>query len=308
MPLLVACAAMVAVALLLLPDRYFPRKRRLTHHLTRLGLRPVQDSRTRAIRTLPQFRLAGRLPLGWLVALLDRLYSPAFKERFQQRVTYAGLEGQVDWPQFLRLKAAVPVMGLAFMALMYMGNGLDPALVVASPIPFMGFFVPDQWLNGRVKRRQSAIQRELPAVLTTLAITTEAGLHMAAAMEEVVRTNKGELAGQFRWAAEQVALGQPQGHALETMAARCGVPDLTLVVSNLVQSFEKGSGHVAATLRAQAQEAWEQRRRRAEELAQTASVRLFLPLVLLVFPAIIIFLLGPALMTISDFFATGITR
>lgn len=251
------------------------------------------------VRLPPLFQLAAALPVGWAIGLCRSLEAGVGR-----RLAAAGLDG-VAPRELLRARLGLPLLTLAAFAGPWVR---DPGAFTAGiglAAAALAWLAPEQWLGARVRARRRAVERDLPAVLTTLAVTTEAGLSLTAAMAEVARRRQGALAAEFARALAEVQLGCPQAQALERMAARCAVPDLTLFLAALVQGCEKGGGGVAAGLREQAAAAWAQRRRRAEELAQQASVRLFLPLVLLVFPALLLFLIGPAALTVAQFFLRG---
>lgn len=298
--LIAALGAGLLVALSLLPEPYVPlASRRLRRALAEMGRDPVPRP-TGRLGLLP--RLLLRLPVAALGRWLARLAPAGYRQAVERRLLLARLQDELTFAGFLQVKAAAALLLSAYFLLLALrAGGLLWWLTLA--MAYLGAFVPDQWLFRQVGRRQRQIGRELPATLSALAITTEAGLLLGTAVAEVGRGRSGVLAEELRWAADQMRLGVPQGAALEAMAARCQVPELTLVIAALVQSFEKGSRQVVATLRSQAAEAWAARRRRAEELAQQASIKLFLPLVLMVFPAIMIFLLGPAVLSLIQFFA-----
>lgn len=174
---------------------------------------------------------------------------------------------------------------------------------IAIVMPVLGYFVPDQMLSGKVRRRRDSIERELPSFLNTLTIITEAGLNLMAALEEVSRYGKGVLAEEMRYCLDEIKIGVPQSEALEKMALKCGVADLSFFVSAVIQGLEKGSAGITQILKEQAKEVWEKRKQKAESLGQKASLKLFLPLVFLVLPAITIFILGPAIMATVNFFS-----
>lgn len=292
----------LATLCLLWPREAWPRRRRLQRELARLGA--IQAPPARRDATLPWVRWVRRLPLGQLTRWTAALCPSGYRQRFERHRELARLQESLHWSDFLRAKWAAGLISLGYTGLMWLKNPVPTFALLFVVIPAVAGFLPDAWLKARVCRRQQAIERELPGIITTLAITTEAGLGLLSAVEEVAHSRRGTLAGEFRWVLDQTRIGLPQGEALEQMAARCGVADLTLFLSSLIQSFEKGSGHVVETLRAQSAEAWEKRRRQAEQLAQQASIKLFLPLGLLVFPALVIFLLGPAFLQVAEFFVS----
>lgn len=290
-----ACTAGVLLVLFL-PEPYLPLAARTLHRsLVQMGRDPPSPSHSQ-LSVIPRTLL--KVPVSALARAVTNLLPESARESLKRKLLLARLHQNLAVSGFMHLRlAAALVTGSYFLLIGLMsGDPLFRWLTIVGAA--LGAFLPDQWLTMQVNRRRRAIQKELPATLSALAIATEAGLVLGGAVAEVGRTRTGVLAAELRWAAEQMSLGIPQAGALEEMAARCEVPELTQVMSTLVQSFEKGSRQVVATLRTQAADAWAARRRKAEELAQQASIKLFLPLLFMVFPALMIFLLGPAAMLV----------
>lgn len=294
------CSGLIVVVLLV-PEGYIPLgSRNLRKAMVRLGREPPTAQKRRLGFIL---QLLLKLPVRALVRVLARLVPDGYRRRSEHRLMLARLHEELPFELFLHVKVAAALLFSIYFVFLALGSGDPLYWWLSLAVAILGTFVPDQWLNMRINQRRRAVLRELPATLSTLAITTEAGLILGGAIAEVGRNRSGVLAEELRWATDQMSLGLPQATALETMATRCEVSELTLVVSSLIQSFEKGSHQVVAALRTQAADAWLNRRRKAEELAQQASIKLFLPLILMVFPAIMIFLLGPAALTILQFFS-----
>jgi tight adherence protein C len=171
-----------------------------------------------------------------------------------------------------------------------------PSIFIGVGVIYLAFILPDEWIKRRARRRKAAIARELPVVLNTLAIVTEAGLNLIPAIQEVCLRERGALINELNITLQEIAMGQAQGVAFVAMAKRCGQPELAQFVSILVQGLEKGSSGVVKILKGQARECWLNRRKHAEELAQKASFKLFLPLLIFFFPAMAMLVLGPAVL------------
>jgi tight adherence protein C len=156
-----------------------------------------------------------------------------------------------------------------------------------------GFILPVYWLRSRVRNRKHDIQRALPDALDMLTIGVEAGLAFESAMVRVGEQWKNALTREFRRAVGEMRVGMTREEALERMAERCDVPDLTTFVAVLVQSGQMGVS-IADVLHAQAEAMRIRRRQRAEELARQAGIKMLIPLVFFIFPALMIAILGPA--------------
>ncbi len=221
----------------------------------------------------------------------------------QNTIQSAGLEGAIDPADLHALKWVIGGGLGSYVGLVGLAKGMPEMLLFALAFAFIGAWLPHQWLMVRVRTRQTAIQRELPQMLISLAVTTDAGLSFLQALQEVANRREGVLAAELRSVVQAMSLGMPQREALEQMALRLRVQELTLFVSVLVQTMEKGASGLSQLLREQAEEAWQKRKSKARELGEKASVKLFLPLILLTLPAMMIFLITPAFFSIIRFFS-----
>ncbi|MFD2626550.1 type II secretion system F family protein [Salibacterium salarium] len=194
---------------------------------------------------------------------------------------------------------------VAFFYFMMLGMMSANALMLALALPgsFLGYRIPEFWLKVKIRKRQDQIKKELPYILNAIAIMSGAGMNLIPAMREVASKQNGQLAKEFNQVIHDVSVGFSQVKALDRMAERCQVEEMNRFISSLVQNIERGSSGITNVIRAQSKELWENRKKKAQQLGEKASMKLFFPLLLLAFPATLIFILGPALITIVEFFA-----
>lgn len=158
---------------------------------------------------------------------------------------------------------------------------------------FLGFELPVFWLNYKIGQRKHDIQKALPDALDLLTISVEAGLGFDAAMLKVAEKSDTELSRAFARVNAEIRVGKLRRDALRDMAHRSGVPDVTNFIAAVIQADQLGVS-MAKVLRIQSEQMRIKRRQRAEELAAQAPVKMMFPLVFLIFPSILIVLLGPA--------------
>src|SRR5690625_7656104 len=103
----------------------------------------------------------------------------------------------------------------------------------------MGFFLPDQWLKAKIDRRKAQIKRELPYVLNSIAVMSEAGLNLMPAIQEVSSKEESELSSELKRVVQDVSVGESQINALERMAERCQVDEVNRYISALSQHIER---------------------------------------------------------------------
>lgn len=197
------------------------------------------------------------------------------------------------------------VFGLGLGALMFFVFSLSPTtspfaltsmLIIGGSI-FIGFFLPNMLLNRSVRRRQTEVTKAMPDAMDLLTICVEAGLGFDAAMRKVVEKWDNDLARAFARVLQEIQLGKLRREALRDMSARLGVDEINTFVAAVIQSEQLGVS-MARVLRVQSDAMRIKRRQRAEENAQKAPVKMLLPMAFLIFPTIMIILLGPAALQI----------
>ncbi len=187
------------------------------------------------------------------------------------------------------------ICGGLFLGLMIATQeSLRNKVLITAIAGILGYFLPVVWLILRIRGRQSRILRALPDALDLLTISVEAGLGFDAAMSRVVDKWKNELTEAFARVLIEIQMGTLRREALRSMADRAEVQELTSFVAAIIQADQLGVS-LARVLRIQSEQMRIRRRQRAEELAHQAPIKMMFPLVFLIFPALFIVLLGPAL-------------
>jgi len=130
-----------------------------------------------------------------------------------------------------------------------------------------------------------------------LTVSVEAGLGFELALVKVTERCPGVLSQELGRVIQEMKLGRSRREALQDMAERIGAEDLSAFVTSLIQADQLGVG-IGNILRVQSGEMRRKRRQRAEEQAMKAPVKMLIPLVLFIFPALFVVLLGPALIQI----------
>lgn len=171
------------------------------------------------------------------------------------------------------------------------------SLLITALMAIMGFFVPNLIVNRRIRQRQAEVFKAMPDALDLLTICVEAGLGFDGAMRKVVDKWDNDLSLAFARVLQEIQLGKLRREALRDMADRLGVSEMESFVAAVIQSEQLGVS-LARVLHVQSEAMRVKRRQRAEENAQRAPVKMLLPMALLIFPTIIIILLGPALLQI----------
>jgi tight adherence protein C len=165
----------------------------------------------------------------------------------------------------------------------------------------LGYLVPDMWLTWRVSVRQRKLRRALPDALDLLVICVEAGLGLDQALMKVSQDMKiahPQLSEELHLVNLEMRIGKTRIDALRELARRTGLDDIKALVAMLIQTERFGTS-IAQSLRVYSDDMRLKRRQRAEEMSAKTSVKMVPALVFFIFPALMVVILGPALITLS---------
>jgi tight adherence protein C len=235
-----------------------------------------------------------------LVARVTRLLPREHLETVQKKLLHAGLaETRTATEQVLAQLVLAAVLGGAGVA--YAVLARPGGLVAGAAIgflPVIGLMLPSARLSRKVTERGQAILKDLPDTLDLLAISVEAGLGFEGALDIVCQHFRSPLADEFSLALREMELGLTRREAFQNLKARTGVPELSSFVLALLQADALGIP-VGRVLKTQATEMRSQRRQWAREKAAKLPVKMLVPMVLFIFPPILIIVLGPAMFTLT---------
>lgn len=164
-----------------------------------------------------------------------------------------------------------------------------------------GYFLPDVLAYNAGLRRTDEIRLILPDALDLLDLCVESGLSLQSAMARVAQTQQGPVAEEFARVLQEMRLGVARRAALQALIDRATENDLKQLVSAILQAESLGIP-IAGVLREQAREMRAKRSARAREAAQKVPVKILAPLLLCFLPGLFIIILGPAAVTVVEWF------
>lgn len=278
-----------------------------------LGWYAAEVSKEVTYVTLPDGRRQERsLPTVFKMLLpfvgnLDALVSrPLFAKQIEvaeSMLNSAGFEGLLSGREFVALKMLCPiVLGTAWCIFIALLGAVVPDSSFTSgyvPICILGIALfwmqPMLWLRGALKRRHLSIMKSLPFVLDILTLSVEAGMDFISALQRNCQSRKLDpLNEELLRMTKEIQIGSSRREALKNMAERVNQSDLRSVAFALIQADELGVS-IGAILRIQSEQLRSRRFDRAEKLANEAPTKMLGPLMLCIFPAVFIILLGPVL-------------
>jgi tight adherence protein C len=200
-------------------------------------------------------------------------------------------------PTFLRSQLAVATGAGLLGLLAAKGLHQPPAssLLLALCAGLGGAVVPQSVMRARARRRRERIVGALPDTLDLLAVSVSAGLGMDSAIAKVSEVTSGALADELALVLTEIRVGESRQNALEHMARRLDLPEITALVRSLLQAEQLGVP-LAEALTTRSAEARRRRFLEIEEQAGKAPVKMLFPTVFFIFPALFVAILAPAVL------------
>ena len=237
------------------------------------------------------------MPLFRRLSRIGQRLTPSYAmETLRQDLREAGSPSGIGPAEYIGIRVFA-MLGLGgITGLLFLLGGADFLLGsgLTTFTAFLGYMLPGFWLKRRIKERKSEVQKALPDAIDLLSISVESGLGFDPALARVIEKWDNELTREFARMLSEVRMGKSRREAMREMASRVNVEDLNVFASSLIQADQLGVS-ISQVLRVQSQQMRMRRRQRAEEQAHKAPIKMLFPMVFLIFPALYIVLLGPAI-------------
>jgi len=182
-------------------------------------------------------------------------------------------------------------------------TGMSTALSILGLViaALVGWMAPTTIVRNRADARLYRIDYDVPELIDLLVVTVEGGLGLNASLQVASERMSGPLGEELRISLQEQRMGLSQTQALENLQGRCPTPAIRSFVRAMIQGERLGVS-VGQILRSLALEMRKRRRAAAEERAQKAPIKILFPLVFMIFPAMFVVILGPAVISIFDAF------
>ncbi|HXF55083.1 MAG TPA: type II secretion system F family protein [Hyphomicrobiaceae bacterium] len=243
-------------------------------------------------------------PKGFMQQLVDALdlRSKFETEELRAKLKMAGLRGQPPLIAYMFFRVVMPPI-VTLVALFYLFVALPnlsypPLLKVMMAVGagFLGFYLPNMFLQNLIQRRQQSISSAFPDALDMLLICVQAGMSIEAAFGKVskeIGVQSLELAEELSLTTAELSYLQERRQAYENLGQRTGIPGVKAVATALIQAERYGTP-VSQALRVMAKENREMRMSEAEKKAAALPPKLTVPMIVFFLPVLFIVILGPA--------------
>lgn len=237
--------------------------------------------------------------LGRVLGLTKRFTPVGYVDRVRQRFVRAGQPEPDAVDRFLAMRVATLVIGSVVLGYVWLLSGIGGMMRLALTVflAILLFKGPDIVLDRKVTERQLEIRKRLPDVLDLLVISVEAGLGFEQAVDRVIAAVPGPLTDELARMLGEIRAGSSRGDALRALDRRVDLAELRSFVMAVLQADTFGVS-IGRILRSQADEMRIKRRQFAQERAMKAPVKMLIPMVFCIFPALFVITLGPAMLNI----------
>jgi tight adherence protein C len=299
LPLIIAMAIGLSIVLIFIGISMPRPADQIQERLVEYGGRPLTLEEIELSQPFSE-RIIKPLIRG-MANLVLRLAPSRNMEALQRKLEMAGRPNNWSPAEFMGVRGLAGILlgVMGFMLMTLAKADIGPKMMIGLAMAGLGYYLPTAWLGSKIKQRQHNIIKALPDALDLLTISVEAGLGFDAALTKVTEKWDNELTREFMRVIAEMRVGKKRRDALRDMAARVDIPDVTTFVAAIVQAEQLGVS-IAKVLRIQSEQMRIKRRQRAEELARKAPLKMMFPLVFLIFPAIWIVLMGPAILIVKN--------
>ena len=237
---------------------------------------------------------------------LDLTKGGATTKKLQARLTQAGIYSERAIPLFLGVKlGGLLILPILVLILLWGGASQRTLMVLTISLCILAYILPNLLLDRVIRSRQKKIREALPAALDLLVVCVEAGQGLDAAIKRVaedLRESSPIISQELLLVNLEIMAGLERQQALKNLGERTGVDELVSLCNILIQSDRFGTS-IAQALKTQSDYIRTNRRQKLEALAAKTPVKLLFPMLLFIFPAIMVVILGPAIITLTEFFS-----
>jgi tight adherence protein C len=272
----------------------------------RMKVMATERDKMRASRLAELGKETGRLrqtPKGFMQQIVDQLNLRNMfeSEEVKNQLKMAGLRGQAPLVTFMFFRLVAPII-VTIVALIYLfavAQMSHPPIVkfgMALGAGYVGFYLPNVFINNLITRRQQAITQAFPDSLDMLLICVQAGMSIEAAFGKVGREISSQslkLAEEYSLTTAELSYLQDRRIAFENLGKRTGIDGIKAVATALIQAERYGTP-VGQALRVMAKENRDIRMSNAEKKAAALPPKLTVPMIIFNLPVLFVVILGPA--------------
>ena len=216
----------------------------------------------------------------------------------ETRLQMAGYDEVIPPLDFVGLRIIFFIAGIVFLFMGASAGNMMMCVIIA----VLFVFFPTMWLSGVIKKRHTSIMKALPNVLDLLTLSVESGRDLLSSLRDILERRKMDPLGEeLMRTFQEIQLGRKRTEALRALSKRVKQVDLSATINAIVQADEYGVS-IGQLLRIQGDMQRNKRFAMAEKMANESSVKIIIPVVICILPAVFVILMGPLAMNAMRMF------
>jgi len=309
MQISISVALGIAGLLFLVLSVRWMRSGSLTKRLVQYVETPLEDtySRSKTVRIQPRVITGSFSSRTFIPAIraigrfFGRITPAAAIDNLAKRLITAGNPMNLGAREFYGISMALTLLGV-YLAFIVFRRGTTTTNVLLSILILILFYAfPKVWLHYMVTNRQNKVRKGLPDALDMLSVCATAGLGFDQSLQRVSEYWDTPIGHEFGRVINEMEMGLTRRDALRNLSDRLDIREIASFVALILQTEQLGMS-ISDTLHAQAEQMRIERRFRAQEQAQKAPIKMLIPMAMLIFPALLAVILGPAIPSLMDVF------
>jgi tight adherence protein C len=244
---------------------------------------------------IPAIRAIGRF--------FGRITPSGTIDNLSKQLVMAGNPMGLGAREFYGISLAATFLGVYLAFVLYRRGTTLINLLLCVLVLIFFYSAPKVYLHYLVTSRQKRVLRGLPDALDMLSVCATAGLGFDQSLQRVSEYWDSPIGHEFGRVINEMEMGLTRRDALRNLAERVDIREISSFVALIIQTEQLGMS-ISDTLHAQAEQMRIERRHRAQEQAQKAPIKMLIPMALLIFPALLAVILGPAIPTLMEVFKT----
>ena len=231
------------------------------------------------------------------IKLATKVKFPRYRERIKKKLLNARLSSEINVDEFIGMQI---LWGFLFPLLLALFNftlemGHSPLFIITCGL--LGSYFPHLYVNAERSKCYTSIIADLPFFIDLLSLSTKAaGMDFITAIQRVVdKAEHSIFADELAAVLKDIKIGSSRKDALKALADRLDIPEITSFVVVIIDAEASGQS-VGDVLAQQSIQMRLERLMRAEKAGAKASQLILIPIMLFIFPAILIMILGPVIL------------
>lgn len=219
-----------------------------------------------------------------------------FRNKYRQKIANAGLTKDMSADEFMALKFFMIIGGpFAFLCARWIMEATWP-ISLTPVMGVVGYFYPDVWLDGMIKRRADMVLRAMPFIVDMLALSVEAGLDFMAAIQRVIeKAPQSPLTEEFETLIKETKIGSSRAEGLRQLGWRVNIIEINSFCATLIAADSVGAS-IGPLLKQLSNELRVKRSSRAEQQGATAATKILIPMIFFILPAVLVAIFAPMLL------------